>query len=78
MADPDFNWTPTDQETYDEKLEVLPPAAQSRGAFLLGCPIDAGGPDGASRFHAYHHRQGSREFFVSSRPITQSEFWARF
>ena len=41
-AAPD-EWVPTTEKMYWEMLEVLPPRAQARGAFLVGEPLRSNG-----------------------------------
>ncbi len=68
-------WTEIGEETYFEKLEVLPPAAMLGGAFLLGEASDSHA-SGAPRFRAYK-REGGKHYALSV-PIMISEFRKMF
>ena len=65
-------WAETDEETYWEMLECLPPARMARGSFLVGEPMDHLASTGEERYEMYRKR--GDKFFVSSRPVTNAEF----
>lgn len=67
-----ITWQDTDEETYWEMLECLPPARMTGGAFLVGEPMDHLAATGESTFEMYRKR-GSK-FYVASRPVTIAEF----
>ncbi len=67
-----ITWQETDEETYWEMLECLPPARMAGGAFLVGEPMDHLAATGESTFEMYR-KQGSK-FYVASRPVTIAEF----
>ena len=67
-----IEWQDTDKETYWEMLECLPPARMSRGAFLVGEPIDHLASTGEERYEMY--RKIGDKYIVSSRPVTIAEF----
>lgn len=67
-------WIPCSRAEYQERLELLPPAAQSAGGFLMGEAIDHGGEDGTPRYLAYFTK-GAR-FFRVDRPMTYADFVA--
>lgn len=67
-----ITWAETDEETYWEMLECLPPARMAGGAFLVGEPMDHLAATGESTFEMYR-KQGSK-FYVASRPVTSAEF----
>lgn len=76
MLPPDFSWLPTTEERYHDMLEVLPPAAMMRGAFLVGEAQDHLSDDGSPRFTVYRYFRSAGEYAVGSRPITVAEFEA--
>lgn len=65
-------WEPSERETYQEMLNVLPPAFWGAGGFLVGEHTDHDVLDGRPRYEAYRHQGDS--YFVSSRPLTVKEF----
>lgn len=67
-------WEPSTAEKYNEMLEVLPPLAWSRGAFLVGEAYDHDIATGRARYQAY--RQVGPRYFASSRPLTILELRA--
>ncbi len=67
-----IRWTETDEHTYTNMLEVLPPALWIGGGFLVGEPWDHSYETGAPRFAAYLHRNG--RYYTASRPLTCAEF----
>lgn len=70
------HWEPCTEERYWEMLEVLPPAAQRKGAFLVGEALDHHAKSGHGRFDAF--KQEGENFFAFSRPMTRAEFCAIF
>lgn len=73
--DTHVRWAPTDRETYQEMLEILPPAFWHNGIFLVGEPCDHHALSGRPRFRAYAEKgsAGMERYYVSSRPITVAE-----
>jgi len=69
-----ITWEETTAETFNDMLNVLPPAAMLRGGFLLGEPHDHDAATGEPRFTAFRKRGGRYE--VSCRPMTVDEFSA--
>lgn len=67
-------WQTTDAKSYEEMLNVLPPALWIGGAFLVGEPCDHDYATGAPRFQAFWHRGAS--YVCSDRPITRAELRA--
>ena len=67
-----ITWSATTKAQYWEMLECLPPAAMSKGWFLVGEPYDHDAGNGQPRFSAY--RQYGNTYETSSRPITRAEF----
>ncbi len=67
-------WQLTDEATYYEMLEVLPPAMMAGGAFLVGEPMDHDVATGAPRFSAFRQRGNTYE--TASRPLTCAELRA--
>lgn len=63
------DWTPTTEKMYWEMMGVLPPRAQSRGAFLVGEPLrhDAQG----KAVHACFRQSGGRFY---ARNLTLEQF----
>jgi len=70
---PNFTWLPSDEEAYDEAMNVLPPADMRSGMFLLGEPIDADS-HGWNRYRVHRHDRETDSFLVGGRPITLAEF----
>lgn len=70
--DAPVEWKEVTEERYWEMLEVLPPACQQRGGFLVGEPWDHHAVSGRARYGAYLERGG--KFYESLRPVTVSEF----
>jgi hypothetical protein len=69
-------WVETNEETFHEMLNVLPPAAWHGGAFLVGEASDHSYSTGRPRFQCY--RECAGQFHASSRPMTHKEFVAEF
>ncbi len=69
-----IRWLRSDEHTYRDMLEVLPPAFWRGGAFLVGEPTDHCFRTGAPRFAAYWTRNGI--YLVASRPLTVAEIRA--
>ena len=69
-----ITWEPTTASTYEEMLNVLPPAAWLQGAFLVGEPTDHDAGSGQPRYHAY--RCVGQRYESASRPLTRAEFKA--
>jgi hypothetical protein len=67
-----ITWIETTEADYWDMLEVLPPAYQGRGGFLVGEPFDHCAATGRPRFSGY--RQLGDRYFVASRAMTISEF----
>lgn len=67
-----IKWVEISEDHYWAMLEVLPPAAQKAGGFLVGEPTDHHAVTGAPRFSAFIKRGGKH--FESSRPLTRKEF----
>jgi len=65
-------WQETDEETYWEMLECLPPARMAGGAFLVGEPMSHLASSGEATYEMY--RQQGAKFYVASRPVTSAEF----
>lgn len=72
---PSFTWLPSNEEAYNEALNVLPPADMRSGMFLLGEPIDSDA-NGWNRYRVHRHDRQSSDFTVGSRPVTIAEFQA--
>jgi len=69
---PNFTWLSSNEEAYNEALNVLPPADMRAGMFLLGEPIDDA--RGWYRYRVHRHDREGGGFTVGSRPITLAEF----
>lgn len=69
-------WTEVTEERYWEMLGVLPPAAQARGAFLVGEAYDHHASTGRPRFQCFK-RDGGKWFSLSN-PITHAQFCEMF
>lgn len=71
-----LKWRRISRARYWEMLEVLPPAAWSSGAFLVGEPTDYCAKTGRPRFSVFREEKGSisENHFEGSRPITFAEF----
>jgi hypothetical protein len=69
-----ITWDPSDQERYDDMLNVLPPIEWRGGAFCVGEPYDHDLETGEERYQAYWHR--GVEYVASSRPVTRRELRA--
>lgn len=69
-------WEPITEERYWELLNVLPPAAQKRGGFLVGEASDHHAGTGRPRFTCCREKAG--EFAEYSRPMSHAEFVAAF
>lgn len=67
-----ITWQETDEETYWEMLECLPPATMAGGAFLVGEPMDHLAATGEARYEM--HRKDGDSYYVSSRAVTVAEF----
>lgn len=67
-------WAPTTADKFSEMLEVLPPAAGGRMAFLVGEPWDHDAGTGEPRYQAFW-RCGN-DYRIGSRPMTIREFRA--
>jgi len=67
-----IEWQETDEETYMEMLEVLPPERWEGGAFLVGEAMDHLASTGEVRYEM--HRRTGGKYLVSSRPVTVAEF----
>jgi hypothetical protein len=65
-------WMPTDQATYYDRLEALPPEFMDGSRFLLGEPMDHCAKSGLPRFEGYCARNG--RYFYTSRPVTVRDF----
>ena len=65
-------WMPTDQATYYDRLEALPPEFMDGSRFLLGEPMDHCAKSGLPRFEGYYARNG--RYFYTSRPVTVRDF----
>ena len=71
--DTEITWTPTTKATFWEMLEVVPPALQNGGGFLVGEAMDHHALSGLPRFSAYAEMRGER-YLVANRPLTRAEF----
>src|SRR5262245_46699769 len=71
MQDTPLSWLHSTGEQFRNMLEVLPPAYQAGGGFLVGEPDDHHAITGQPRFRGYIMRGGA--FYVSSRPMTIRE-----
>lgn len=69
-------WSEVTKERYWEMLEVLPPAAMQRGAFLIGEASNHCAKTGRARFACYKEETG--KFFELASPITFKEFCEMF
>lgn len=69
-------WTEITEDRYDEMLNVLPPAAMARGAFLVGEPWDHHATNGMPRFSCFKADGG--KFFSLSGHITLAQFREMF
>lgn len=67
----DFEWRPTTRERHEQRLNVLPPAAEKSSGFLLGEPMDH---DATGRPRYLAHRRYGNDYFEGSRPVTRTEF----
>jgi len=67
-----ITWQDTDEESYMEMLECVPPARMAGGAFLVGEPMDHLAATGESRFEMFRKR--GPKYYVASRPVTIAEF----
>lgn len=65
-------WEPTTGDRFEDALNVLPPALQIGGGFLLGEPADHDAKTGSPRYQAF--RQRGEIFEASNRPMTRAEF----
>lgn len=65
-------WSEVSEEKYFDMLEVLPPAFQRGGAFLVGEPQDHHAVTGRPRFDAF--KMIDKKYFAASRPMTVKEF----
>lgn len=65
-------WSEVSEEKYFDMLEVLPPAFQRGGAFLVGEPQDHHAGTGRPRFDAF--KMIGKKYFAASRPMTIQEF----
>lgn len=72
QQDSPITWKPTTADTYEDMLNVLPPAAWSFGVFLVGEPYDHHAATGQPRFSCY--MKCGEHYSVASRPITRKEF----
>lgn len=68
---PDFSWLPSTRERFEHMLNVLPPATESGGGFLVG---EAQHHDDAGYAYYSAHRCRHGEYQVGSRPLTVPEF----
>lgn len=69
-------WMTTTEARYFDMLNVLPPAAMTAGAFLVGEASDHHGAAGRPRFACY--RTNGTAFDTYSRPMSHAEFCAIF
>ena len=67
-----ITWEETTQERFDDMMGILPPAAMTGNAFLVGEPSDHDAGNGMPRFQAYRRRGNAYQ--ASSRPMTRKEF----
>lgn len=67
-----IEWQQTDEESYMEMLECVPPARMAGGAFLMGEPMDHLANTGESRYEMF--RKAGGKYLVSGRPVTVAEF----
>lgn len=65
-------WFEVTEDRYYNMLEVLPPAFQRGGAFLVGEPQDHHAVTGRPRFDAF--KAVGKRYFTASRPMTVKEF----
>lgn len=65
-------WSAVSEETYNDMLEVLPPAYMGNGGFLVGEPWDHHAGTGQPRYAAYRKR--GEVYETASRPMTIREF----
>lgn len=69
-------WLPITEDRYHEMLNVLPPAAWHRGAFLVGEAVDHHHRTGRPRFSCFRQTDGA--YFEMSAPITHAQFCEMF
>lgn len=69
-------WSEVSEERYWDMLEVLPPAAMRRGAFLVGEAQDHHAGTGRPRFSCFKEQDGKH--YALSTPITIDEFRRMF
>lgn len=72
VQDTAVTWSEVSEEKYFDMLEVLPPAFQRGGAFLVGEPQDHHAVTGRPRFDAF--KAVGKKYFTASRPMTVKEF----
>ena len=68
-----ITWSTVTEDTYDEMLEVLPPAYMGNHGFLVGEPWDHAVSTGQPRYAAYRHAP-TGYWWTASRPMTIAEF----
>ncbi len=78
----DFHWLPCSRDDYMDALNVVPPAHQEGGMFLVGEPVDYEGIyqhcRNFARFKVYRHladEQLGEFYWVGSHPITKPAFY---
>lgn len=67
-----ITWQQTDEESYWEMLECLPPERMAGGAFLVGEPMDHLAATGEATFEMF--RKVGGKYLIASRPVTIAEF----
>lgn len=72
VQDTPVSWEPVTEETFDDMLNVLPPAYMGNGGFLVGEAWDHHALTGQPRYAAYRKHGGVYE--TASRPMTIKEF----
>lgn len=68
-----MSWIETDEQSYNESLEILPPAAMAPMRFLLGEPWRHT-PEGRPMFRAHVKAHG--RYWRSAEPMTVATFHA--
>ena len=81
----DFTWLPCSRDDYMDALNIVSPAAQEAGMFLVGEPVDHEGTyqhcRNFARFKVYRRiaeemlGEVREQYFVGSEPITKPAFY---
>lgn len=71
------DWREVTEDRYDEMLNVLPPAAYIRGAFLVGEAYDHHAGTGRPRFQCFK-TEGGKHYELSGTYLTHAQFCEMF